>query len=240
MLVLPDIELQNGKCVNLVRGQMDQPVVYDADPIEAAKKFAAEGAEWLHVVDLDAVAQKAETNADLIEEIIQAVHVPVQVAGGIRSLQAVDSWIERGAGRVVIATAAVRDPQMLKEAAARHPGKVVVSIDVRGGYVVCEGWKESTSWTPLDFARQFEVDDLAGVIVTDIDRDDDLPESTLATTTDMATALILPVIASGTVKDLDDISTLHYLPNIAGAIVGRALFNGVFTLPEAIEVVRSR
>ena len=240
MIIFPDIELQRGLCVNLVRGQMDQPVVYDVDPLEAARGFAADGAEWLHVLDLDAVAQQDGTNAALIEEIIRAVHIPVQVSGGIRTLAAVESWIERGAGRVVIGTAAVRDPQMVMDAAARHPGKVVVSIDARGGAVVCEGWNEATAWTPLEFSRQFEISDLAGIIFTDIDRDDDLPESTLATTTDLATALIVPVIASGPVKSLDDLSTLHYLPNIAGAIVGRALFGGVLTLPEAIELVRSR
>ncbi len=240
MIIFPDIELQKGKCVNLVRGQMDQPVVYDVDPVETAKKFAAEGAEWLHVLDLDAVAQQDRTNAGLIEEIIHAVHVPVQVSGGVRSMTAIDGWIERGAGRVVIGTAAVRDPQIVLDASARHPDRIVVSIDARSGAVVCEGWKEATAWTPLEFARQFEISDIAGIIFTDIDRDDDLPESTLATTTDMATALVVPVIASGTVKSLDDLSTLHYLPNIAGAIVGRALFNGVFTLPEAIEIVRSR
>ncbi len=240
MIVFPDIELQQGKCVNLVRGQMDQPVVYDTDPIEAAKNFAAAGAEWLHVVDLDAVASKEENNQALIEEIIKAVHVPVQVAGGIRTHADIDRWIEAGAGRVVLATAAVRDPQLVIDAAERHPQKIVVSVDARGGQVVCEGWKEATAWTPLEFARQFELSSLAGIIFTDIDRNDDLPESTLATTTDMATALILPVITSGTIKTLDDISTVYYLPNIAGAIVGRALFDEVFTLPEAMEIVRAR
>ncbi len=240
MIIFPDIELQNGKCVNLVRGQMDQPVVYDRDPVAAAKAFAEEGAEWLHVVDLDAVAKKEVNNAALIEEIIDTVHIPVQVAGGIGTHHEIDHWFERGASRVVVATAAVVEPRMVIEAASHHPGKIVISVDARGGQVVIEGWKKTTAWTPLEFARQFETAGLAGIIFTDIDRDDELPESSLAATTDLATELIVPVIASGTVKVLDDISTLHYLPNIAGAIVGRALFNGVFTLPEAIEVVRSR
>ncbi len=237
MIIFPNIELQNGKCVNLVRGEMDQPVVYDVDPVATAKDFAADGAHWLHVVDLDAVAQKESNNAALIEEIIHSVHIPVQVAGGIRTHSAVEHWMEKGAGRVVIGTAAVVEPQIVKDAAAHFPNKVVVSVDARGGQVVCEGWKTHTAWTPLEFARQFELLDLAGIIFTDIDRDADHPESTLATTTDLASSLILSVISSGTVKSLDDISTLHYLPNIAGAIVGRAIFNGTFTLRDALGVV---
>ena len=240
MIVFPDIELQNGKCVNLVRGHMDKPVIYDIDPVEAAKTFAKEGAEWLHVVDLDAVARKKKTNAKLIKKIISSVHVPVQVAGGIRSHHDIDQWLEDGAARVVIATAAIRNPQLVIEAAARHPGKIVVSIDGRGGHVVCEGWTESTAWTPLEFARMFETSDIAGVIFTDIDYDDDLPESSLAMTTKMASNLIVPVIASGTVKSLDDLATLYYLPNNAGSIVGRALFNKKFTIGEAMGMVHER
>ena len=180
------------------------------------------------------------TNTDLISEIIKEVHIPVQVGGGIRTMNWIDEWIARGAGRVVVGTLAVKDPQLVKDACAKYPGQIVVSVDSRGGSVVSDGWKETTAFTPLEFARQFETTDIAGIIFTDIDRDDDLPESSLAETTDLATALIIPVIASGTVKTLDDISTLHYLPNIAGAITGRGLFGGAFTLPEAIEIARSR
>ena len=236
MLIIPDIELQNGKCVNLVRGQMDQPVVYDKDPVQAAIDFQNEGAQWLHVIDLDAVGLRENDNHKLVCEIIEAVHIPVQVAGGIRSMTSLEWWLDHGAGRVVIGTAAVKDPHFVKEACARFPGKVVVSVDARGDRVMVEGWTETTTFTALEYARQYEVDDVAAIIFTDIDRDEDLPESSLATTTDLATKLITPVIASGPVKTLDDISTLKYLPNIAGAITGRALFNGEFTLSEAIAV----
>ncbi len=240
MIIYPDIELQNGKCVNLVRGQMDQPVVYDVDPLEAARKFAAEGAEWLHVIDLDAVDEGGGNgNCDLVCALIKAVPVPIQVAGGIRSMNAVDWWMEQGAGRVVVGTAAVKDPSFVREACTKYPGKITVSVDSRDGKVVIEGWRETTMFSPLEFARQFEAMDVAGLIFTDIDRDDDLPDSSLAATTEIATEVILPVIASGTVKTLDDVSTLRYLPNIAGAITGRALFGGTFTLPEAIEVARA-
>ncbi len=240
MIVYPDIEIQNGKCVSLIRGHMDKPIVFDIAPLEAAKSFATEGAEWIHVVDLDAVAGKEKTNADLIKEIISSVYVPVQVAGGIRSELDIDHWIEAGAGRVVIATGAVRYPQMVINAASRHPGKIVVSIDGSDGYVVCEGWTETTAWTPLEFARQFETSDIAAIIFTDIDKTHDLPESSLATTAELASSLIVPVISSGTVKTLDDIATLYYLPNIAGSIAGWALFNKNFKLSEAIELVHSK
>ena len=240
MIIIPDIELQNGKCVNLVRGQMDKPVVYDTDPVTAAREFQDQGAQWLHIIDLDAVGLRQNDNHKVVCEIIEAVHIPVQVAGGIRSMASVEWWLERGAGRVVIGTAAVKDPHFVKEACTRFPGKVVVSVDARGDQVMVEGWTEATAFSALDFARQYEIDDIAAIIFTDIDRDDDIPESSLATTTDLATKLITPVIASGPVKTLDDISTLKYLPNIAGAITGRALFGGEFTLPEAIEVAEAQ
>lgn len=239
MIVFPDIEIQGGKCVNLVRGQMDKPVVYDRAPMDAAMWFDGDGAEFLHVIDLDAVADPgSDANSQLVCDIIRAVNAPVQIAGGIRSMSSVDWWFEHGAGRVVFSTSAVKNPSLVREAATKYPGKIVVSVDAREGRVVVEGWRETTAFTPIDFARQFETLDLAGIIFTDIDRDDDLPESSLAATTEMATELILPVIASGTVKTIDDISTLRYLPNIAGAITGRALFTGAFTLKEAIEVAR--
>ncbi len=239
MIVFPDIEIQGGKCVNLVRGQMDKPVVYDRAPMDAAMWFDGDGAEFLHVIDLDAVADPgSDANSQLVCDIIRAVNVPVQIAGGIRSMSSVDWWFEHGAGRVVFSTSAVKNPSLVREAATKYPGKIVVSVDAREGRVVVEGWRETTAFTPIDFARQLETLDLAGIIFTDIDRDDDLPESSLAATTEMATELILPVIASGTVKTIDDISTLRYLPNIAGAITGRALFTGAFTLKEAIEVAR--
>lgn len=239
MIVFPDIEIQNGKCVNLVRGQMDKPVVYDRAPMDAAMWFDGDGAEFLHIIDLDAVAEPgSDANSQLVCDIIRAVNAPVQIAGGIRSMSSVDWWFEHGAGRVVFSTSAVKNPSLVREAATKYPGKVVVSVDAREGRVVVEGWRETTAFTPIEFARQFETLDLAGIIFTDIDRDDDLPESSLAATTEMATELILPVIASGPVKSIDDISTLRYLPNIAGAITGRALFTGAFSLKEAIEVAR--
>jgi len=151
----------------------------------------------------------------------------------------VHRWIDAGASRVVIATAAVKAPHLVKEAATVYPERVVVSVDARGGKVVVEGWRETTSFTPVEFARLFDDVSLAAIIYTDIDRDEDMPESSISHTTELAAKIRTPVIASGVVKSLSDISTLKYLPNISGAITSRALFGGVFKLSEAIAIVRS-
>jgi len=235
MIIYPDIELQGGQCVNLIRGHRDDPVVYDMSPLDAAMDCAAQGAEWLHVVDLDAVFGDGE-NSDLIVEIIRRAGTPVQVAGGIRTIDTIRNWIEAGAGRVVISTAAVKDPHFVSAAATAYPGQVVISIDARDGKVVSEGWREPTIFSPVEFAQQFQALPLAAIIFTDIDCYDEAPESSLAQTTELAAQVRTPVIASGVVKNLDDLSRLRYLPNISGAITGRALFGGAFTLAEAIQV----
>lgn len=235
MIIYPDIELRKGRCVNLQRGRMDAPLVYDVDPVEAACDFARQGAEWLHVIDLDAVFNDGD-NAGIIQRIIDESGCSVQVGGAIRSMNRVHDWMEAGAARVVIATAAVKNPHFAKEAATAYPNRVVVSVDARDGKVVVEGWQEATIFTPIDFARHFEDVSLAAIIYTDIDRDEETPESSMSHTTELAASIKMPVIASGVVKSLEDISALRFLENISGAISSRALFGGAFTLAEAIEV----
>ncbi len=235
MIVYPDIELQNGRCVNLWRGQKNTPVVYDIEPVEAAINFVNQGAQWLHVVDLDAVFGDGD-NIDIIKKIIDKADAQVQVAGAIRSIDTVRGWIEAGAARVVIATAAVKDPPFVRQAAFAYPGQVVLSVDSREGRVMVDGWRETTIFTPIEFARQFEDLPLAAVIYTDIDRDADTPESSMSQTAELAQAVKIPVIASGIIKTLDDISTIKFLPNIAGAITGRAIFGGDFELTDAIAI----
>ncbi|MGI9407340.1 MAG: HisA/HisF-related TIM barrel protein [Hyphomicrobiaceae bacterium] len=239
MIVYPDIELQNGRCVNLARGQHDDPVIYDAAPLEAAHDFVSQGAEWLHVVDLDAVFGVGD-NVETITDIIQKAGCCVQVAGAVRTIDAVRKWIDAGAGRVVIATAAVKDPSFVTAAAHAYPDQIVVSIDARDGKVAIDGWRETTAFTPKEFARQFEDTPLAAIIFTDIDRDEDAPDSSMAQTADLAANVRTPVIASGVVKSIDDISTLNYLPNIAGAITGRALFGGALDLGEAVQIATAQ
>ena len=236
MIIYPDIELQKGRCVNLRRGRADAPIVYDIDPVEAARGFAGQGAEWLHVVDLDAVFNSG-SNAAIVQRIIDEAGCKVQVGGAIRSMERVNHWIDAGAARVVIATAAVKYPHLVREAATAYPDRVVVSIDARGGKVVVEGWTEATIFTPIAFASEFADVPLAAIVYTDIDRDDDEPMSSMSHTAELAAAIKTPVIASGVVKSLQDISTLRFLGNIAGAITSRALFGGTFTLAEAVAIV---
>ena len=239
MIIYPNIELQGGRCVNLVRGQQGDPVVFDVAPLDAALGFVEQGAQWLQIADLDAVFGSGD-NAALIGEIIRKAGCNVQVAGGIRTIDAVRHWADAGASRMVIGTAAVMDPPLVVAAASAYPDQIVVSIDARGGRVAIDGWREETAFTPAEFAQQFEDSALAAFIFTDIDRDEDLPESSMAQTADLAASVPTRVIASGVVKSLDDISTLKHLPNIAGAITGRALFGGAFTLAEALEVAAAQ
>lgn len=236
MIIYPDIEIQDGKCVNLSRSGFGEAVVFDIAPVVAAEGFEKSGAKWLHVVDLDGVFQGGRHNAELICEIIDQVNIPVQVAGGIRTIDAVHWWFDHGAERIVLGTAAVKDQDLVVEACARYPDKVVVSVDARKGYVMIEGWRTQTAFTALELARYFEETGVAAIIYTDIDRYENLPESSFAGTTEMGTELKVPVISTGTVSTLDDVSSLKYLPNISGVIVGRALFTKVFTLEEALAI----
>ncbi|MFQ5624350.1 MAG: HisA/HisF-related TIM barrel protein [Paracoccaceae bacterium] len=238
MLIYPTIELQKGRCVSLRRGKLDEPLIWHVDPVAKAKEFADTGAEWLHITDLDAVSGDG-SNRDIIQEIILHAGIPVQVSGGIRTLEHVEHWVEDGVGRAVIGTAAVLTPDLVHQAARRHPDQVVLSIDVWRGEVMTHGWTEASVFAPVDFMRTFRDDPLAAIIFTDIDRDMDEPLSSVALTTAFAAESRSPVISSGLVKTIDDISVLKYVYNIAGAIVGRALFERTVDLAEALEVAAS-
>ncbi len=242
MIIFPDIEIQDGKCVNLIRGRMDSPVVYDLTPLEAAQQCVTGGAEWLHVVDLDAVAGKPEDNTEIVESILRLTmdQAHVQVAGGIQQMTGIDHWINAGAARVVLGRAAVTDPTLVTESATKYPGQIVVSIDGRQGKVVIDGWEKETAFEPLALAKLYEKAGVAAIIYTDIDHEDESPEASFSQTTEIAEALDISVISSGLVRTLDDISTLKYLRGISGTITGRALFGGVFTIEEALEVAAQK
>ncbi len=242
MIVYPDIELHRGQCVNLKHGSIEAPQVFDISPLDAARKFERSGAEWLHVVDLDGVFQHQDPadNSDIIKQIISQSNIPVQVGGGIRSLTAVQGWMASGAERVVLGTAAVVDQRLVETLCAEYPDKIVISIDARGGKVVSHGWKHTSTFTAQQLAKRFERCGAAAIIYTDIDRYDELPESSMANTTQMGTELSCPVISSGTVRNLDDISILANLPNIAGAVTGWALFNEKISIQDAVQVARQK
>ncbi len=237
MDIFPDIELRQGKCVSLVRGEMDRPQPIKPSPLEWVDTLLDEGAEWLHVVDLDCIAGDGGHD-EIVQKILARSSVPVQVGGGIRTLARAEELFEAGATRVVVGTAAILDPEFLRQLVTAHPRRVVVSLDCLQGRVAISGWKQITSYQPLDFVQLIDALDLAAVIFTDIDRDADMPESSLALTMQIAEAVKVPVITSGTIKTLDDIATVRYLPNIVGAVVGRALNQGTFTLSEALAVAR--
>ncbi|PWE30640.1 1-(5-phosphoribosyl)-5-((5-phosphoribosylamino)methylideneamino)imidazole-4-carboxamide isomerase [Maritimibacter sp. 55A14] len=237
MMILPTIEIQNGRCVSLPRGRLDEADIWHVDPVEKAREFAAAGAEWMHLTDFDAVSGH---NGDrkLALEIIRHAGIPVQLAGGFRTREQIEHWIEQGAGRIVIGTMGTRDPAMVKEMAKRHPDQIVLSVDVFGGKVMVEGWTKACAITPEALIEAFEGVPLAAILITDIDSDVDATEGSLGVISHLAGTSRTPVIASGLVQQLDDISRLKYVHNIAGALVGRALFNKSFSLEEALHVAR--
>lgn len=235
MIVIPTIELQNGRCVSLRRGKLEDAEIWHVDPVERAASFAEDGAEWLHVTDFDAVAGDGD-NRDLIQRIIRETGLSVQVAGGIRTRERAAEWLDLGAARVVIGTAAVLNPAVVEETAKFHPDALVLAVDVFQGRVMSQGWRETSAFEPADFIGHFDSTPLAGVIVTDIDADVGDTDATLSLITALAGCTRHPLIASGTVRGLDDISRLKYMGNIAGVIVGRALFRRQIALAEALAV----
>ncbi len=237
MQIIPTLELQKGKCVSLTRGNLDQPMIWHVDPVETAQGFAGAGASMMRVTDFDAI-EGADTHHDLIEEIIRTVGIPVQVAGGIRSAALAQKWVEAGAGQVVIGSMATYASDAVKELAKFHPDQVVLSIDVWQGKLMADGWRTETAIQPGDFLRAFDDAPLAGIVVTDIDSDIDEVDAKLGVISGLAAESRLPIIASGTVQTLDDIARLKYVPNIAGALVGRALFNKSVDLAEALEIAK--
>jgi phosphoribosylformimino-5-aminoimidazole carboxamide ribotide isomerase len=237
MIIYPTMELKNGQCVTLKRGRLEDPSIFHVDPLETAAGWAATGAEWIHVTDFDAVEGNGN-NDDLVAEILLAAKAPVQLAGGFVSRERVDQWIDRGAGRIVLGTMAARDPEMVKLLARDYPDQIVLAIDVWQGQLMTDGWTVPAAITPEDFLASFANDPLAAVLITDIDSDIDQPDAQLGVIGGLAMQTRHPVIASGTVHELDDISRLKYIPNIDGALVGRALFSRQVDLAEALEVAK--
>ena len=233
MIIYPTIELQNGRMVSLYRGRIDEPQIWHLDPIDVARSFAKAGASWMNITDFDAVAGD-EGHVDLIEEIIRTVGIPVQVGGGIRSREWAVQWLDRGAGRVVMGTTAVAQPDLVKELAKFYPDQVAISVDVFHGQVLTEGWRDTSAMAPEALVQAYDGVPLAAMIITDIDADLEETDGSLGLITGLAGRTRTPVIASGTVRTLDDISRLKYVPGVAGAIVGRALMAKDLDLEEVL------
>jgi phosphoribosylformimino-5-aminoimidazole carboxamide ribotide isomerase len=240
MILFPAIDLKDGRCVRLRRGDMAAATVFNDDPAAQARAFAAQGFQYLHVVDLDGAFAGASVNGAAIEAILKAVSFPVQLGGGIRTLAQVEAWLVRGLKRVILGTIAVRDPGLVKEAARHWPGRIAVGIDARGGKVAVEGWAETSELDAVELARRFEGAGVAAIVHTDIDRDGVLAGINWDATLGLARAVRIPVIASGGLASMADIRRLAE-PDaqiLEGAITGRALYDGRIDSREALAVLR--
>jgi len=228
VILYPAIDLKGGRCVRLVQGDMDRATVFGDDPAAQAAIFAGQGFSWLHVVDLDGAFAGAPRNAEAVDSILATVDVPVQLGGGIRDMKTLEGWLAKGVARVIIGTAAVRDPEFVREAARLHPGKVAVGIDAKDGRVAVEGWAQTSSMTAEELGRRFEDAGVAAIVYTDIARDGILKGLNVEMTLALAEAVAVPVIASGGLASIADVHRLLE-PDcalIAGAITGRALYDG--------------
>ena len=237
MILYPTLDLSNGRCVSLSRGRLDQAEVWHVDPVETARSWVDAGAQWMHVTDFDRV-QGSDHNADLVQTLIRSVGIPVQLGGGFRSAELVADWIDRGAGRIVVSTLAVRDSQAVKALAKRYPDQIVLSVDVWNGRVMLDGWRQESAFKPQDLIREFNDAPLAAVIVTDIASDLEDRDAQLGVVSGLAATARAPVIASGVVRTGDDVSRLKYVPNIAGALVGRALLRKTLDFGDALAIAQ--
>ncbi len=228
MILYPAIDLKDGQCVRLLRGEMAEATVFSDDPAGQARRFAEAGFEWIHVVDLNGAFAGRPVNGEAVEAIRGAVSIPIQLGGGIRDRATIDHWLSRGVDRVILGTVALRDPELVKSACRDHPGRVAVGIDARNGRVAVEGWAETSDIEALDLAKRFEDAGAAAIIYTDISRDGAMQGPNVAATAALARKITTPVIASGGVSCHDDLAALKAEEDagIAGVICGRALYDG--------------
>jgi phosphoribosylformimino-5-aminoimidazole carboxamide ribotide isomerase len=241
LILFPAIDLKDGVCVRLEQGDMKRATVFNRDAAAQALSFEAEGFEYLHVVDLNGAFAGHPVNAGAIERILESVPLPVQLGGGIRDLATIAAWLDKGVDRVVIGTAAVRDPVLVKEAARKWPKRIAVGLDARDGYVAVQGWAETSTLSALDIARRFEDAGVAAIIYTDISRDGILKGLNFDATIALADAIDIPVIASGGLASIGDIHRLlePRAKKLAGAIAGRALYSGQLNAADALRLIRN-
>ncbi len=236
MLVIPAIDLKEGRCVRLSQGRMDRESVYSVDPVQMAHHWKAKGAERLHVVDLNGAVTGKPVHRSLIEEMVHSVQIPVEVGGGIRDLETIESYLSSGVRWVILGTVALENPNLMREAIHRFPGRVILAVDARAGKVAIQGWMEVVSLEVNELVKRFEGMDLSAIIFTDIERDGKGTGVNLTSTQALAKITSIPVIASGGVSNVHEIEQLLKLepPGVAGVIVGRALYTGQIDLAEAI------
>ena len=238
MILYPAIDLKDGNAVRLVHGDMDQTTVFNDDPTAQARAFVDAGCAWLHLVDLNGAFAGEPVNAAPVEAILKACPVPAQLGGGIRDMKTIARWIECGLARVILGTVAVENPNLVREAAREFPGKVAVGLDARNGFVATRGWATETDIQVVDLARQFEDAGISAIIYTDILRDGAMKGPNIDATAALARAVNIPVIASGGVSSMADLTTLKDTGVISGAISGRALYDGAIDLPNALALLK--
>jgi phosphoribosylformimino-5-aminoimidazole carboxamide ribotide isomerase len=242
VILFPAIDLKGGRCVRLKRGEMASATVFNNDPGHQARIFADAGFRWLHCVDLDGAFEGRSVNVDAIRAIRASVDLPIQLGGGIRDRKGVERWLEAGITRLILGTAALRDPDLVREAAKAYPGQIAVGIDAKDGKVAVEGWAETAEIGVLSLAKKFEDAGVAAIVFTDIARDGMLQGVNADATDVLARAVRIPIIASGGVAGLGDIEALLAMknPNILGTIIGRALYEGGINPSEALALGDSR
>lgn len=240
MIVIPAIDLKEGNCVRLEQGEMNRDTVFSDNPAEQALKWQEAGAELLHLVDLDGAFAGIPKNKAAIEAIIKAITIPAQLGGGIRDIATIEAYLSLGLSRVIIGTAAQRNPELVIEACRKFPGRIVVGIDARNGMVAVQGWAELTDISAVDLAKKFEDCGVAAIIYTDISRDGMMGGPNLEATRALAEAISIPVIASGGVSSLKDIENLMAIEasGVTGAITGKAIYTGAINLREAIDLTK--
>jgi phosphoribosylformimino-5-aminoimidazole carboxamide ribotide isomerase len=239
MIIIPAIDLKDGKCVRLLQGKENEVTVYSDDPASMANKWVDLGARLLHLVDLDGAFSGEQKNYDKIKAIRKAVQIPIELGGGIRDINRIDMLVNIGIDRVIIGTSAASNPDMVKEACKKYPGQVIVGIDAKNGKVAVKGWVEITELDAVEFAQSVEKFGISGIIYTDISRDGMLVGPNIDAMAKMVESVKVPVIASGGVSNIDDIKNLMKIDNLWGVITGKALYSGALDLREAIELVKS-
>ncbi len=241
MIVIPAVDLKEGRCVRLSQGRMDQESVYSEDPLQIARHWESKGAERLHVIDLNGAVSGKPVHRSLIEKIARSIHVPMEVGGGIRDLETIESYLTSGVRWVILGTAAFSNSDLLKEACRRFPGKIILGVDARGGKVAIQGWNETVSVTAVDLVKRCEGENVSAVIFTDIERDGMGTGVNWEATRALARSTSIPVIASGGVSKIEDIEQLMRVEpdGVTGVIIGRALYTGRLDLEEAIRLTKN-
>lgn len=239
MILFPAIDLKDGHCVRLKQGEMDKATVFSGHPADQAMTFERQGFKWIHIVDLNGAFEGQPVNAKAVEAIKRAVHIPLQLGGGIRDVATIEQWLSHGIARVILGTVALRNPALVKEACKKFPGKIAVGIDAKKGFVAVEGWAETSSITAEELALKFEDAGVAAIIYTDIDRDGMMKGPNVEATGKLAEKISTPVIASGGVSSLADLERIKALEEkgVVGVISGRALYDGRIPIQQALNLM---